>query len=86
MEPKKLTRDQTLIKLLHESAEKDARINGLEKEKKNTEKRLKRLEEDFKRLSRLLDENNRNHRVLKEKSSSLENDINTVKHVLRKKQ
>lgn len=85
MEPKKLTRDQALIKLLRENAEKDARIKGLEKDKKTTEKRLKRLEEEFKRLSRLLADNDRNHRVLKEKSSSLENDINTVKHVLRKR-
>ena len=84
MEPKKLTRDQALIKLLRESAEKDNRIKGLEKDKKNTEKRLKKLEEDFKRLSRLLADSDKTARVLKEKSSSLEHEINSVKHVLKR--
>ena len=84
MEQKKLTRDQALIKLLRESVEKDNRIKGLEKDKKNTEKRLKRLEEDFKRLSRLLADSDKTTRVLKEKSSSLENEINSVKHVLKR--
>ncbi len=85
MEQKKLTRDQALIKLLRESAEKDAKIKGLEKDKKNTDKRLKRLEEDFKRLSRLLAENDKTARVLKEKSSSLEHGLNSVKQILGKK-
>jgi wobble nucleotide-excising tRNase len=91
MEQKKLTRDQALIKLLRESVEKDNKIRGLdntikglEKDKKNTEKRLKKLEEDFKRLSRLLADSDKTARVLKEKSSSLEHEINSVKHVLKR--
>lgn len=85
MEQKKLTRDQALIKLIRESAEKDNKIESLEKDKKKTEKRLKKLEEDFRRISRLLADNDKNARVLKEKSSSLEHELNTVKSVLRKR-
>lgn len=85
----KMTRDQALIKLLRENEQKDIKIRGLEKdlakEKKDTGKRLKKLEEDFKRLSRLLVETEKSSRVLKEKSSSMEHDINNVKQVLRRK-
>lgn len=84
MEPRKLTRDQALIKLLRENAEKDVKISKLEKDKKSTEKRLKKLEEEFKRLSRLISDTDKNTRVLKEKSTSLEHDLNAVKTVLRK--
>lgn len=88
MEQKKLTRDQALIKLLRENEAKDIRIRGLEKElekeKKNTEKRLKRLEEDFKRLSRLLAETDRKTQVLKEKSTTLEHEVSGVRNVLRR--
>lgn len=76
---KKLTRDQHLIKLIRESAEKDGKIKSLEKDKKNIEKRLKKLEEDFKRLSRLVADADKNARVLKEKSSSLESEVISFK-------
>lgn len=84
MEQKKLTRDQALIKLIRESVVKDNKIKGLEKDKKDIEKRLKKLEEDFKRISRLLADNDKTARVLKEKSTSLEHEINSVKHVLKR--
>lgn len=84
MERKKLTRDQTLIKLLRENEEQDARIKLLEKEKKDMEKRLKRLEGDLRRFSRLVEDNNRSTRVLKEKSSTLEHEVISVKNYIRK--
>jgi len=84
MEQKKLTRDQHLIKLIRESAEKDVKIKLLEKNKKSIEKRLKRLEEDFKRLSRLVADADKNARVLKEKSSSLENEVQGFKRSIGK--
>lgn len=84
MEQKKLTRDQHLMKLIRENADKSNRIKDLEKEKKNIDKRLKRLEEDFKRLSRLLAESDKAARVLKEKSSSLDHEVNNVKDALRR--
>ena len=74
-----------MIKLIRESEEKDNKIKQLESDKKKTDKRLKRLEEGFKRLSRLLSDSDKKSRVLKEKSTSLENEINSVKNVLRKK-
>lgn len=88
MEQKKLTRDQAIIKLLRESEAKDLRIRSLEteleKEKKSTERRLKRLEEDYRRLSRLLAETERKTKVLKEKSTTLEHEVSGVRNVLRR--
>ena len=88
MEQKKLTRDQALIKLLRENEAKDVRIRNLEKEleaeRKSTEKRLKKLEEDFRRLSRTLVETNRKAQILKEKSTTLEHEVSGVRNVLRR--
>lgn len=85
---KKPTRDEALIRLIRENAEKSIKIKSLEKEldkeKKNTDKRLKRLEEDFKRLSRLLAESDKTSRAIRDKSSSIEHDVNNVKDALRR--
>lgn len=85
MEKKKLTRDQHLIKLIRESAEKDLVIKGLEKDKKDHEKRLKKLEEGFRRLKSLVDADGKTIRVLKEKSSNHEHGLSNINQTLRRK-
>ena len=85
MERKKLTRDQTIIKLVLENEEQGKRIKGLEKEKKDTEKRLDKLEKEFKRFSRLLMDNEKNTKVLKEKSTTLEHEVASVKNIIKRR-
>ena len=80
----KMTRDQALIKLLHENAQKDIKIKGLEKDKKTFDKRLKLLEAEVKRLSALLFSDRRTAQVLKEKVTTVEHDLNGVKRAIKR--
>lgn len=79
---KKLTRDQHLITLVRENADKTARIKELEDAEKDFEKRLKKLEKDYKHLFSLLKTQNRKTDVLKEKANGIEHEVQNVKQTV----
>lgn len=81
---KKPTRDQALIRLIRESAEKDARIKELETENKEFEKRLKLLEKEFRVLSATVKEQGRSTRAQRDKTNLLEHNLNGVTDYLRR--
>jgi peptidoglycan hydrolase CwlO-like protein len=81
---KKMTRDEALIKLLRENVEKDAKIKDLEKNKKDFDKRLSLLEKEVKRLSQQSVSENKTARVLKEKVTTVEHELNGVKRYIKK--
>lgn len=82
MEKKKLTRDQHLIQLIREDENKDARIKELESEKKDFEKRLKKLEQNYQRLLSLLKIQDRKAGLLKEKASTMDHQVQQVQQTL----